>query len=64
MIDIEKRKAELYAMLKEVDDDIEILRKNVAKARDDLEKVQTMDDAKKFDESHDLEEGLKHIQLF
>ncbi len=61
---IEKRKTELYAILKEVEDDIENLRKSVAKARSDLESVQTMADAEKFDECHDLEEGLKHIQLF
>lgn len=61
---IEKRKTELYVILKELDNDIEILRKNVAKARSELEKVQTTADAEKFDESHDLEKGLKHIQLF
>lgn len=60
---IEKGKTEIYAILAELDDDIEILRKNVAKARSDLEKVQTMGDAEKFDECHDLEKGLKHIQL-
>lgn len=61
---IEKRKTELYVILKELDNDIEILRKNVAKARSELEKVKTMGDAEKFDECHDLEKGLKHIQLF
>lgn len=63
-MDVEKRKVELFVILAELEADIEVLRKNVAKAREDLEKVQTADEAKEFDENHDLEEGLNHIQLF
>lgn len=48
----------------ELEREIVILSKNITKAQMDLAKVQTMGDAKEFDKSHDLEEGLKHIQLF
>ena len=63
-MDIEQRKVELFAFLAEVEADIETLKKNIARAREDLSKVQTEAEAKAFDQSHDLEEGLKHIELF
>lgn len=63
-MDIEKKKLELFAVLLELETEIGVLGRNIVKAREDLAKVCTMDDAKEFDQSHDLEEGLTHIQLF
>lgn len=63
-MNIEQRKVEMFAVLAEVETDIETLKKNIARAREDLPKVQTEVEAKVFDQSHDLEEGLKHIELF
>lgn len=63
-MDIEKKKVELFAILMELEADIKALSNNIAKAYEDLANVHTMEDAKQFDESHDLEEGLKHIELF
>ena len=63
-MDIEKKKAELLAILAELDAEIQTLSDRVTKAREDLANVYTEDDAKRFDENCDLEKGLKHIQLF
>lgn len=63
-MDIEKKKAELFAILAELDAEIQTLSDRVTKAREDLANVYTVDDVKRFDGSHDLEKGLKHIQLF
>lgn len=63
-MDVEKRRNELLAILAELDAEIRILSDRVAKAREDLANVYTVDDAKRFVENCDLEKGLKHIQLF
>lgn len=61
---IEKRRNELLAILAELDAEIRILSDRIAKAREDLANVYTVDDAKRFDENCDLEKGLKYIRLF
>lgn len=63
-MNIEKKKDELLAVLAELDAEIKTLSDRIAKAREDLANVYTMDDAKRFDENCDLEKGLKHIRLF
>ena len=63
-MDVEKRRNELLAILAELDAEIWILSDRIAKAREDLANVYTVDDAKRFDENCDFEKGLKHIQLF
>lgn len=63
-MDIEKKKAEMFVILAELDADIRTLSDRIAKAREDLANVYTVDDAERFDENGDLENGLKHIQLF
>lgn len=63
-MDVEKKRDELLSILDELDAEIQILSDRIAKAREDLANVYTADDAKRFDESCDLEKGLKHIQLF
>lgn len=64
MMDVEKKRDELLAILEELDAELQILSNRIAKAREDLANVYTVDDAKRFDENCDLEKGLKHIQLF
>ena len=54
----------MFVILEELDAEIQILSDRIAKAREDLANVYTMDDAIQFDENCDLENGLKHIQLF
>lgn len=63
-MDFEKKKAELFAILEELEAEIQTLSDSIAKAHEDLANVYTMDDAKRLDENCDLEKGLKHIQLF
>lgn len=63
-MDIEKRRNEMLAILTELDAQIRILSDRIAKAREDLANVYTVDDAKRFDENCDLEKGLKYIRLF
>lgn len=63
-MDIEKRRNEMLAILAELDAEIQILSDRIAKAREDLANVYTVDDAKRFEENCDFEKGLKHIQLF
>lgn len=63
-MDVEKKRDELLSILDELDAEIQILSDRIAKARENLANVYTADDAKRFDESCDLEKGLKHIQLF
>lgn len=60
---IEEKKAEMFEILAKLDAEIQILSDHIAKAREDLANVYTVDDAKRFDENHDLEKGLKYIRL-
>lgn len=61
---IEEMKTDFLRDLEELLADIDTLRENAMIARADLGKVNTEEDAKVFDATHDLEDGLKHIQLF
>nr|DAE69039.1 MAG TPA: hypothetical protein [Caudoviricetes sp.] len=62
-MDIEKKKAELFAILAEVDAEIQTISDRIAKAREDLTNVYTVDDVERFRENCDLEKGLEHILL-
>lgn len=64
MVDIEKRKRELRVILAELERDIETLQANISKLREDMDVVNTETDLVAFDEAHDLERGLKHIELY
>lgn len=63
-MDIEKQRDELLANLAELDAEIQTLSGRIIKAREDLVNVYTVNDAKRFNENHDLERGLNHIRLF
>lgn len=64
MNELEKRKRELRLILAELEQDIETLRVNVSKLREDMDGVSTETDIAAFDETHDLENGLKYIRLY
>lgn len=64
MVDTEKRKRELCVILAEIERDIEMLQANISKLREDMDNVNTETDLAAFDEAHDLERGLKHIELY
>lgn len=64
MLDVEKRKKELHVILAELERDIETLQANISKLREDMNGVNTETDLAAFDEAHDLERGLKHIELY
>ena len=64
MVDIEKIKRELRVILAEMERDIETLQANISKLREDMNGVNTETDLAAFDEAHDLERGLKHIELY
>ena len=64
MADIEKRTEELRVILAELERDIETLQANISKLREDMDGVNTETDLAAFDEAHDLEHGLKHIELY
>ena len=64
MVDIEKRSRELRVILAEIERDIETLQANISKLREDMDGVNTETDLAEFDEAHDLERGLKHIELY
>ena len=57
---IEEYEKNMYELLK----DISTLLLSISKALEDVENIETEEDAKKFDKEHDLEEGLEHIELF
>lgn len=64
MVDVEKRKRNLRAILAEIERDIEMLQANISKFREDMDNVNMETDLAAFDEAHDLERGLKHIGLY
>lgn len=63
-MNIEKRKIRMLVELEEVREECEILIDRILSYRKDLLKVNTEKEANEFDETHNLEEGLKHICLF
>lgn len=64
MVDVEKRKENLRVILAEIERDIETLQVNISKVRKDIDAVNTETDIEAFVEEHDLECGLKHIELY
>lgn len=64
MVDVEKKKEELHALLAELEQDIETLQANISKFLEDMDEVNAETDLAAFDETHDLERGLKHIELY
>ena len=63
-MNIEKSKIGMLDELREIHEECEILIRRTISYEKDLLKVNTEEEAVKFDETHDLEAGLKHIRLF
>lgn len=58
------KKQEMLTQLKRIREECEILIKRTYIYREDLLKVNTEEEAREFDRTHDLEEGLIYISLF
>lgn len=63
-MNIDIRKQEMLVQLKQIREECEILIDRTHSYREDLLKVKTEEEAKEFDSTHNLEEGLHHISLF
>ena len=60
---IEEKKKRLYEDVAQLEEEIEILKVNIAEFKQILEKIQTEDDVKKC-QCFDIEKGLNIIALF
>ena len=63
-MDIESRKNEALEKLEKLRKECEILVERTKVYREDVLNVKTEEDAKQFDETHDIEQGLEIIRLF
>ena len=59
----DEKKAEIRKDIEELKEDIKILNKNISEFESVLDKVNSFDEMKQYDEM-DIEKGLKHIELF
>lgn len=64
MADIEARKKDVLRALEELEAEILVLSQRIAEAKEDLEFVTDEKTLEIYAESHELEEGLTHIELF
>ena len=60
---IEERKEQTYEHIAQLEEEIEILKRNIAEFKQILEKIQTEDDIEKY-KDFDIEKGLNIIELF
>ena len=63
-MNIDLRKNEMLLQLQKLRKECEILIERTYAYREDLLNVKTEEEAKQFDETHNLEEGLEIIRLF
>ena len=59
----DEKKAEIRKNIEELKEYIEILNKNISEFESVLDKVNSFDEMKQYEEM-DIEKGLKHIELF
>ena len=59
---IEEKKKKLYENIAQLEEEIEILKGNIAEFKQILEKIQTEDDLEKY-RNFDIEKGLDIIEL-
>lgn len=64
MIDVEQKKAKLYAFLAELEQDIKILQDNILKVKEDVKDINSEEELRMFSDEADIECGLKYIELF
>ena len=60
---IEEKKKQSYEDIAQLEEEIEILKGNIAEFKQILEKIQTDDDIEKY-KDFDIEKGLNIIELF
>ena len=58
-----EKKEEIRKNIEELKEDIKILNKNISEFESVLDKVNSFDEIKQY-EDVDIEKGLKHIELF
>ena len=63
-MNIEKWKEKSMESLNDVEKEAEILLDRIKKAKNSLEKVSDRQDADRFFEENNIEQGFKHIGLF
>ena len=59
----DEKKAEIRKNIEELKEDIKILNKNISEFESVLDKVNSFDEMKQYEEM-DIEKGLKHIEIF
>lgn len=59
----DEKKAEIRKNIEELKEDIKILNKNISEFESVLDKVNSIDEMKQYEEM-DIEKGLKHIEIF
>ena len=59
----DEKKAEIRKNIKELKEDIKVLNKNISEFESVLDKVNSFDEMKQYEEM-DIEEGLKYIEIF
>ena len=63
-MDIGKRKEQVRLELADLRVEAKQLISNIDTALEHLDEVQTEEDIKEFDRKYDIEQGLKHIEIF
>lgn len=61
---IDLKKQELLVILRQIREECRLLITRTYDFEEDVFKVKTEEEAKEFDRTHDLEEGLMYIRLF
>ena len=59
----DEKKEEIRKNIEELKEDIKVLNKNISEFESVLDKVNSFDEMKQYEEM-DIEKGLKHIELF
>ena len=59
----DEKKAEIRKAIEELKEDIQILNRNISEFESVLDKVNSFDEMKQYEEM-DIEKGLKHVELF
>lgn len=64
MVDLTYDKKKVLRKLKELKEEIPILLERIEKAEKEIVNVQTLEDAERYAEENDLNEGFMHIEVF
>ena len=64
MIDLTYDKEKVLRKLKELKEEIPILLERIEKAEREIVNLQTLEDAKRYAEENDLNDGFMHIEVF